>query len=100
MFIWSCRSNHAPVEPQNLAAILHKDAIYNAVGLAAFDLYDEIDFDAWLTSSLSLELQVKVDIDRTFSLLIFPWRITYRYSLFNNRFPFSSCEAYNIVWRG
>ena len=76
MFIWSCRSNHAPVEPQNLAAILHKDAIYNAVGLAAFDLYDEIDFDAWLTSSLSLELQVKVDIDRTFSLLIFPWRIT------------------------
>lgn len=53
------RSNHAPVDPQNLPAILHKDSIYNAVGLAAFDLYDEIDFDAWLTSSLSLELEVK-----------------------------------------
>ena len=31
-----------PVGPNDLAAILHKDAIYNAVGLAAFDLYDEV----------------------------------------------------------
>jgi len=53
------RDNHAPVDPANLTSILQKDAIYNAVGLAAFDLYDEIDFDAWLTSSLSLELGVK-----------------------------------------
>ena len=53
------RENHAPVDPANLTAILAKDAIYNAVGLAAFDLYDEIDFDSWLTSSLSLELGVK-----------------------------------------
>merc|ERR1719244_1082718 len=53
------RENHAPVDPANLTSILQKDAIYNAVGLAAFDLYDEIDFDAWLTSSLSLELGVK-----------------------------------------
>jgi hypothetical protein len=30
------------VAPNDLAAILHKDAIYNAVGLAAFDLYDEV----------------------------------------------------------
>jgi hypothetical protein len=63
------RSNHAPVDPQNLPAILQKDAIYNSVGLAAFDLYDEIDFDAWLTSSLSLELQVKV---RNFCLSLRP----------------------------
>ena len=52
------RDNHAPVDPANLTAILQKDAIYNAVGLAAFDLYDEIDFDSWLTSSLCLELGV------------------------------------------
>ena len=52
------RNNHAPVDPANLTAILQKDAIYNAVGLAAFDLYDEIDFDGWLMSSLSLELGV------------------------------------------
>lgn len=30
------------VPPDNLQAILNKDAIYNAVGLAAFDLYDEV----------------------------------------------------------
>jgi len=53
------RENHAPVDPGNLTAILAKDAIYNAVGLAAFDLYDEIDFDSWLTSSLAVELGVK-----------------------------------------
>ena len=52
------RDNHAPVDPGNLTAILQKDAIYNGVGLAAFDLYDEIDFDSWLTSSLALELSV------------------------------------------
>jgi len=53
------RDNHAPVDAADLPAILAKDAIYNAVGLAAFDLYDEIDFDSWLTSSLALELGVK-----------------------------------------
>ena len=53
------RDNHAPVDPANLTAILQKDAIYNAVGLAAFDLYDEINFDSWLTSSLALELAVR-----------------------------------------
>ena len=37
-----------------------QDAIYAAVGHAAFDLYDEIDFDAWLTNSLGHELDVKV----------------------------------------
>ncbi|KAG8226722.1 hypothetical protein J437_LFUL004372, partial [Ladona fulva] len=34
------RSNHDPVPPSDLEAILRKDAVYNAVGLAAFDLYD------------------------------------------------------------
>jgi len=53
------RSSAAPCDPNNLPAILAKDAIYAAVGHAAFDLYDEIDFDAWLTSSLGLELDVK-----------------------------------------
>lgn len=30
------------VSPDDLPAILKKDAIYNAVGLAAFDLYDDV----------------------------------------------------------
>ena len=36
--------------------------IYLAVGHAAFDLYDEVDFDSWLTSSLGQELNIKVII--------------------------------------
>lgn len=36
------QSNHALVSPSDLNAILRKDAVYNAVGLAAFDLYDEV----------------------------------------------------------
>ncbi|KAG8187533.1 hypothetical protein JTE90_008420 [Oedothorax gibbosus] len=39
--------------------ILRKDAIYNAVGLAAFDLYDEVDFDNWFTNVLISELTIK-----------------------------------------
>ena len=49
---------HAPVDPENLTTLLQKDSNYNAVGLAAFDLHDDIDFDSWLTRSLSLELSV------------------------------------------
>ncbi|XP_055941149.1 importin-11-like [Argiope bruennichi] len=44
---------------RDLIGILKKDAIYNAVGLAAFDLYDEVDFDNWFTSTLITELRVK-----------------------------------------
>lgn len=36
------QSNHGPVPETDLNAILLKDAIYNAVGLAAFELYDEV----------------------------------------------------------
>lgn len=36
------QSNHALVSPSDLNAILRKDAVYNAAGLAAFDLYDEV----------------------------------------------------------
>ena len=33
--------------------------VYNAVGLAAFDLFDDINFDVWFPSHLIQELQVK-----------------------------------------
>lgn len=36
------KQHHQPVDPNNLHAILVKDAVYRAVGLAAFDLYDEV----------------------------------------------------------
>ncbi|XP_028170054.1 importin-11, partial [Ostrinia furnacalis] len=47
------------ISPDDLPAILKTDAIYNAVGLAAFDLYDDVDFDEWFTNVLSQELKIK-----------------------------------------
>ncbi|CAK1542031.1 unnamed protein product [Leptosia nina] len=47
------------VPPDDLPNILKKDAIYNAVRLAAFDLYDDVDFDEWFTNVLSQELKIK-----------------------------------------
>ncbi|KAL4717034.1 hypothetical protein ACJJTC_016921 [Scirpophaga incertulas] len=43
----------------DLPAILNRDAVYNAVGIAAFELYDEVDFDDWFTNVLSQELKIK-----------------------------------------
>ncbi|XP_042907797.1 importin-11 [Parasteatoda tepidariorum] len=51
--------NSQTTKTTDLFGILKKDAVYNAVGLAAFDLYDEIDFDAWFTNVLIAELQNK-----------------------------------------
>ncbi|XP_041980606.1 importin-11 [Aricia agestis] len=45
----------------DLPSILHRDAIYNAVGLAASDLYDDVDFDEWFTNVLSAELKIQDD---------------------------------------
>ncbi|XP_053971959.1 importin-11 [Hylaeus volcanicus] len=51
--------HHQPVDPNNLHAILLKDAVYNAVGLAAFDLYDEVNFDQWFSTTLKEELKIR-----------------------------------------
>ncbi|XP_077291113.1 importin beta11 isoform X2 [Arctopsyche grandis] len=48
-----------PVNPNNLPMILRKDAIYNAVGLVATDLFDEVDFDEWFSTQLIAELKIK-----------------------------------------
>lgn len=48
-----------PTDPNDLATVLRKDAIYNAVGLAALDLYDEVDFDEWFKNVLIQELKTK-----------------------------------------
>ncbi|XP_076181543.1 importin beta11 isoform X2 [Ptiloglossa arizonensis] len=53
------RRHHQPVDPNNLHAILLKDAVYNAVGLVAFDLYDEVNFDQWFTTTLKEELKIR-----------------------------------------
>jgi len=38
--------------------ILIKESIYNAVGLVAFHLFDDIDFDNWFSSQLLIELKL------------------------------------------
>ncbi|NWW12181.1 IPO11 protein, partial [Oreocharis arfaki] len=46
---------------ENTNAILIKDAVYNAVGLAAYELFDSVDFDQWFKIQLLAELQVSHD---------------------------------------
>ncbi|XP_062855531.1 importin-11 [Trichomycterus rosablanca] len=41
----------------DLMQLLIKDSVYNAVGLAAFELFDSVDFDQWFNNQLLLELQ-------------------------------------------
>lgn len=45
-----------PTATPTLEMLLFKDAVYNAIGLASFKLFDEIDFDEWFTQSLVPEL--------------------------------------------
>ncbi|KAJ7335927.1 hypothetical protein JRQ81_013868 [Phrynocephalus forsythii] len=42
-------------------ALLIKDAVYNAVGLAAYELFDSVDFDQWFKNQLLAELKVTHD---------------------------------------
>ncbi|KAG8598777.1 hypothetical protein GDO81_002737 [Engystomops pustulosus] len=50
-----------PTPLEDLNAILIKDTVYNAVGLAAFELFDSVDFDEWFRSQLLGELQITHD---------------------------------------
>ncbi|XP_069491668.1 importin-11 [Ambystoma mexicanum] len=47
-----------PSNLQDLSTILIKDTVYNAVGLAAYELFDSLDFDQWFEKQLLSELQV------------------------------------------
>lgn len=41
---------------EDMTVLLQKDAVYNACGLASYDLFDEVDFDHWFTNQLISEL--------------------------------------------
>ncbi|KAK6313472.1 hypothetical protein J4Q44_G00168190 [Coregonus suidteri] len=47
-----------PTNVEDSVQLLMKDAVYNAVGLAAYELFDNIDFDQWFNNQLLGELQV------------------------------------------
>lgn len=42
----------------DLKTILTKDAIYNAAGIASFNLFDVVDFDEWFSGGLMAELKI------------------------------------------
>lgn len=47
------RDNSASVQE-----LFEKEAVYRAVGLAAYELYDEIDYDKWYSTQLIRELEI------------------------------------------
>uniref|UniRef100_A0A7N6BG30 Importin-11 n=1 Tax=Anabas testudineus TaxID=64144 RepID=A0A7N6BG30_ANATE len=47
-----------PTSVEDPVQLLMKDAVYNAVGLAAYELFDNVDFDQWFKNQLLGELQV------------------------------------------
>lgn len=47
-----------PTNVDDSVQLLMKDAVYNAVGLAAYELFDNVDFDQWFKNQLLGELQV------------------------------------------
>uniref|UniRef100_A0A4W4GK96 Importin-11 n=1 Tax=Electrophorus electricus TaxID=8005 RepID=A0A4W4GK96_ELEEL len=47
-----------PSDVDDPAQLLLKDSVYNAVGLAAYELFDSVDFDQWFSNQLLAELQV------------------------------------------
>ncbi|XP_078405147.1 importin-11 isoform X1 [Cetorhinus maximus] len=49
---------HGPTNVDNTVGLVVKDAVYNAIGLAAYELFDSVDFDQWFNSQLLAELQV------------------------------------------
>ncbi|XP_049341459.1 importin-11 [Astyanax mexicanus] len=51
-------SLQGPSNVDDTLQLLMKDAVYNAVGLAAYELFDSVDFDQWFSSQLLGELQV------------------------------------------
>ncbi|CAM2114067.1 unnamed protein product [Caretta caretta] len=51
-------SLQGPTNVEDTNALLIKDAVYNAVGLAAYELFDSVDFDQWFKNQLLAELQV------------------------------------------
>ena len=42
----------------SIQELFEKEAVYRAVGLAAYELYDEIDYDQWYSTQLIRELEI------------------------------------------
>lgn len=53
------QKHYQPVHTSDWEGILLKDAVYLSVGLAASELYDDVDFDQWFSTTLKQELEIK-----------------------------------------
>ncbi|XP_066514944.1 importin-11 [Hoplias malabaricus] len=51
-------SLQGPSDVNDTVQLLIKDAVYNSVGLAAYELFDSVDFDQWFNNQLLGELQI------------------------------------------
>eukprot|EP00124_Ichthyophonus_hoferi_P005759 Ihof_evm1s941 gene=Ihof_evmTU1s941 len=51
-------STSSPIDPTDQSLVLARDAIYNTIGLAAYDLYGVLDFPQWLGDHFIPELAV------------------------------------------
>ncbi|XP_072920613.1 importin-11 isoform X2 [Hemitrygon akajei] len=49
---------HGPTNVEDTVGLVIKDAVYNAIGLAAYELFDNVDFDQWFKNQLLAELQI------------------------------------------
>lgn len=53
------RETNVLVPPEDMQGVLRKDAVYNAVGLAKYNMYEGVDFDQWFMNVLTQELKIK-----------------------------------------
>eukprot|EP01134_Creolimax_fragrantissima_P002217 CFRG2217T1 len=49
----------SPVDPTDLSAVLLRDAVYNAIGLASYDLHDTFEFKTFLSTTVLPDLNVQ-----------------------------------------
>lgn len=58
LIVYAQKSQSIQLTPESTQDILIKESIYNAVGLTAFHLFDDVDFDSWFTSQLVYEMKI------------------------------------------
>ncbi|KNC84507.1 hypothetical protein SARC_03281 [Sphaeroforma arctica JP610] len=51
-------SGAAPCDPSDLQSVLIRDAVYNAIGMASYDIHDTFDFKSFLVSTVLPDLKV------------------------------------------
>ena len=56
------------IPPNDMSRIIKRDALYNAIGLAAFELFDEVDFDGWFSQVMFLLLLLLSNVNNLMTI--------------------------------